>query len=84
MAGFRLTGAGCRDKEGKFVPVSQCTGRRPTGQKSLGGTSVATKMKMGEIRCIRGRRLRRTRAGARFIKGTCTGRNRILKKGTGR
>lgn len=25
---FTLSGAGCRDKSGQFVPVIQCTGRR--------------------------------------------------------
>lgn len=28
-----LWGAGCRDKEGKFVPVPQCTGRRPKARE---------------------------------------------------
>lgn len=80
MKGYTLTGAGCRDNQGKFVPVSQCTGRRPTRQKPLGGSS-AVKMKIGDTMCVNGRKLRRFKKGVRFIKGKCTGRKRILTRG---
>lgn len=29
LTGFTFDGAHCRDSEGQFVPVVQCTGRRP-------------------------------------------------------
>lgn len=32
----RLSGAGCRDKDGRFVPVAQCTGRRKISQEPQG------------------------------------------------
>jgi hypothetical protein len=82
---YTLSGEGCRDSQGKFVPVSQCTGKRPKpkGQKPLGGTS-GMKMKIGDVMCVNGRKLKRTRKGVRFIKGKCTGRKRILKRVRGR
>lgn len=80
MAGT-WSGAGCRDKQGKFVPVSQCTRRRPKakGQKPLGGTTV--KMKKGETICKKGRLLHRFKGGKKdgrvnFIKGRCRGSGR--------
>ena len=81
MAGYTLTVAGCRDSEGKFVPVSQCTGRRrkTKGQKPLGGT-LSMKMKIGDVMCSKGRKFKRTRKGVRIIPGKCTGKKRILSR----
>ena len=31
--GYTFDGKNCRDSQNKFVPVSQCTGRRPKGRK---------------------------------------------------
>lgn len=87
MAGYTLTGAGCRDSQGQFVPVSQCTGRRrkAKSQKSLGGTS-GMKMKKGSCKCIRikgstkGRKLCRLMNGkVRYRKGQCAPGRRVAR-----
>lgn len=39
------------------------------------------KMKIGDIICVNGRKLKRFKKGARFIKGTCDGRKRLISRG---
>lgn len=80
MAEFTLSRAGCRDSQGVFVPVTQCTGKRRKvkSQNPLGG--IPMKMKIGDVMCNKGRLLKRTRKGVRYIKGKCTGKKRILTR----
>lgn len=41
--GFTFDGQNCRDSQGKFVPVAQCTGRRPAARKKTLAKRKTTK-----------------------------------------